>query len=352
MSSVSYASATAAPAHAAAPSSGWLVGRGFDLHFILGITALAVLSGAIVLREPSLLLPVVILDTWLLGYHHRVSALTRICFDRESLRQHRFLVFWLPPILFAATIALATGVGLWSIITIYVYWQWFHYTRQSYGIAQIYRRRSDGLVDDPEWLNQLAIYLLPLWGILHRSHQAPETFLGAEFRVIPVPAFAVDVAAVATGAVLALWAWRKLAQWRQGRLPVAHTLFMLTHFLVFYVSYLAIESLEAGWIVVNVWHSAQYVVFVWMYNEKRFKSGVDPKAWLLSTLSQRRNIWLYLVVCLAISTAVHASIEVLYQGVAMFLIIQQTINYHHYIVDAVVWKVRKKTLRATLGLAS
>jgi hypothetical protein len=36
----------------------------------------------------------------------------------------------------------------------------------------------------------------------------------------------------------------------------------------------------------------------------------------------------------------------------MFLIIQQTINYHHYIVDAVVWKVRKKPLRATLGLAS
>jgi hypothetical protein len=28
---------------------------------------------------------------------------------------------------------------------------------------------------------------LPLWGIVHRSVQRPETFLGVELRVIPIP---------------------------------------------------------------------------------------------------------------------------------------------------------------------
>jgi hypothetical protein len=33
------------------------------------------------------------------------------------------------------------------------------------------------------------------------------------------------------------------------------------------------------------------------------------------------------------------------------MVIYQTINYHHYIVDAVIWKVRRKPMRETLGLA-
>jgi hypothetical protein len=35
---------------------------------------------------------------------------------------------------------------------------------------------------------------------------------------------------------------------------------------------------------------------------------------------------------------------------AATVIIYQTINFHHYIVDAVIWKLRKPSLRANLGL--
>ncbi|NJR71545.1 MAG: alpha/beta fold hydrolase, partial [Synechococcales cyanobacterium CRU_2_2] len=45
---------------------------------------------------------------------------------------------------------MAAGLGLWSIVTLYLYWQWFHYTRQSWGISQVYRRKAsvtDELVD-------------------------------------------------------------------------------------------------------------------------------------------------------------------------------------------------------------
>jgi hypothetical protein len=32
------------------------------------------------------------------------------------------------------------------------------------------------------------------------------------------------------------------------------------------------------------------------------------------------------------------------------IIIYQTINFHHYIVDSIIWKARKKPMREALGL--
>ena len=34
------------------------------------------------------------------------------------------------------------------------------------------------------------------------------------------------------------------------------------------------------------------------------------------------------------------------------IIVYQAINFHHYIVDSVIWKVRKKPMQETLGLTS
>ena len=176
---------------------GWLRGGVFDLGFIVGIATLALASGALAVYEPRWFMPILVADLWLLGYHHVVTAFTRLCFDRESLRAHRFLITGLPLIVLAGVAALAAGVGLWVLASVYLYWQWFHYTRQSYGVAQIYRRKA-GLAENP-WLTKAAIYLLPLWGILHRSHQDPGEFIGMELRIVAVPEIAVTIAAIAAG---------------------------------------------------------------------------------------------------------------------------------------------------------
>ena len=127
--------------------------------------------------QPKLFPLVVVADMWLLGFHHVISTYTRLAFDSESFRTYRFLVLWLPLIVLLGTISLMGLFGRWILPTIYLYWQWFHYTRQSYGIAQIYRRKAGALGEEPPLLTKAAIYLLPLWGILHRSWQKPATFL-------------------------------------------------------------------------------------------------------------------------------------------------------------------------------
>src|SRR5437763_14774747 len=189
---------------------GWLRSPSFDFVFVGGAVLAALLATVTVVVEPRLFPLILFTDMWLLGFHHVVSTFTRLTFDSESFRAHRFLVLGLPWIVLAGVVVLVYAVGGWALPTLYLYWQWFHYTRQSYGIAQIYRRKAGALVEDSPLLQKSVIYLLPLWGILHRSWQHPAFFLRQPIRVLPVPRLAVQVAAVAAVTSILVWMWKQL----------------------------------------------------------------------------------------------------------------------------------------------
>ena len=339
---------------AAAPalgvSAGWIRDRSFDLRFIVGVAALALVSGGLVVAEPRVFPLVLALDLWLVGYPHVAATFTRLCFERASFRENRRLVLVLPPLVLAATVALSLGLGAWSLASLYLYWQWFHYTRQSFGVAKIYARRSELPLPGDARLERLAFAAVPVWGILHRSQQAPATFIGAELRTFPVPSLLVDAAGAVAIASLALWlATRAVAAWR-GRLPLAHTLYVASHHAVFLTGYLAIDDPTHGWLVVNLWHNLQYVLFVWLFHAKRFQAGVDASAPLLSRLAQPGEGMLFFAACLALATAVYGLIQLAVGGLAIALVVYQAINFHHYVVDGLIWKVRSPRLRSALGL--
>lgn len=335
---------------------GWLRNASFDLTLIVGVAAIALLSGAIVLARPQLFPVILFIDLWLLGYQHVVSTFTRLTFDTESFRQHRFLVLGLPVIVLAAVLAGAWVAGAWILSTTYLYWQWFHYTRQSYGIERAYRRKVSGQVAGNADLTRWALYLVPLWGILYRSYQSPETFLGIELKVLPVAGPVVFVAGLAALAALVAWGGQVVVALVRGERLQAHTLYVACHMVIFVVGYRLIENINFGWLVVNVWHNAQYILFVWMFNNRRFRQGLDPKARWLSFLSQRRNWPLYFLVCLVLSTVVYFGLERFlsviqsYSTLPLILIAYQAINFHHYLVDGMIWKLRKKPLQQTLGI--
>ena len=69
-----------------------------------------------------------------------------------------------------------------------------------------------------------------------------------------------------------------------------HTLYPLSHFAVFATGYLWIGDITYGWLAINVWHNAQYILFVWLFNTRRFKDGVDPEARFLSYISQPNRL--------------------------------------------------------------
>src|SRR5687768_17060120 len=332
------------------PRAGWLRGPAFDLTYVVGISMLATVAGGLVVANPRLLPAVFLLNAWLLGYHHVISTFTRLTFDRDSFNEHRFLITYLPLIMLTVVFAACALFGVWILTTIYLYWQWWHYTRQSYGISRIYQRKA-GLNND--LLSKLIIYALPVWGILNRSWETPDKFLFMDVRVVPVPSWLVAAAGAATVAVIGWWVLRVTRDWFLGTVSIAHTLYVCSHLLIFGLGYIAIENINHGWLVLTIWHNCQYILTVWMFNNNRFKDTVHPKHKFLSRISQRKKIFTYTAVCLGISTVVYSALQsslgwiaaVTATSVPLFIIVFQAINFHHYIVDAIIWKVRSEERR-------
>ena len=337
--------------------AGWLRGITFDLSYVVGLAAVAILSGWFVVANPKLFPAIFVINAWLLGYHHVISTFTRLTFDTESLREHRFLVTWMPLIVLTCVAAACLLFGAWILTTTYLYWQWWHYTRQSYGVSRIYQRKA-GVPDD--LIYKLVIYALPAWGILHRSYQAPEKFLFLEVKVIPVPLWLVTLAGAATLVVVAWWVAHTVKAWLEGNFSISHTLYLCSHLMVFGAGYLWIDNINHGWLVLNIWHNSQYILTVWMFNNNRFKNGIDRKHHLLSYISQSSHLPMYFAVCLLLSTGIYAGLRysldwlalLTATSVPLMAIVFQTVNFHHYLVDAFIWKVRRKPVRQNFGIAN
>jgi hypothetical protein len=353
---------SAVNAEATSPSSlrwnwGLLRGRKFDSFFIAGVALLALTAGAASLRHPDFFPYLVYLDLWILGYHHVIATFTRLGFDWESFREHRFLVLWLPVMVAVGTVSLVLAFGAWVVPSVYLYWQWLHYMRQSYGISRIYQRKTTlyAAQDDP--LTRWMLYLVSTAGIAFRSWQRPSTFLGMELRCLPMPRPLLLAIAAAAAVSVILWVAREIrSASSRGTVEAAYLAYLTSHLVIFTVGYFLIRDISIGWLVVNIWHNAQYLLIVWMYNNNRFKSGVDPRHKFLSRISQNGRGVLYFGACLAITSVVYTLLE---RGAGLLttatlpvvLVIYQTINFHHYVVDSVIWKIRKKPLRERLGLA-
>ena len=328
-------------------SRGWLRSASFDFHFIVTIALLAIATGALTLARPDLFALFLFLDVWLLGYHHVVSTFTRLVFDRESFEQNRFLVIQLPIIVILGTAAALWLCGNWILPTTYLYWQWFHYTRQSYGIERMYRRQANEKAFIDDYVSTRTLYLLPIFGILYRSWQQPDSFVGMSVYTFPVPTYLVATAGIVATVVTAYWICQQIRAYLQGRLATAHSLYVFSHLAIFFTGYFLIRDITAGWLVLNIWHNAQYILFVWWFNNRRFKDGVDPKSQFLSTISQQQNIVIYMAICVSISTVVYVALReatgTVYQNsaISFTLIAMMVLNFHHYIVDGIIWKRRR-----------
>lgn len=330
-------------------NTGWLKDRPFDLTLIVGITVLASAMGFAVALMPSLFLPLLAFHTWCFGFDHVIATFTKLAGAPEDRRRNRFLIWGLPFLMLGATLLIGQTAGLGVLNTTYFLFQWFHTTRQSWGVAQSYRRAAGGLAWDPPWLSEVTLWCIPIVGILHRCQQQPTEFLYMDLYLPKVPQAAVLVATIVAAVLVGYFGWTRLVALRRGQLSLPHTLYMGTHFFVFAVGYLVIDNLMAGWLLVNVWHNVQYLAYVWMHNRRRFDGNVRADARILSWICQpgwQRGVG-YFVGCLAISTPLFAAIYFLtgqadqWMGgklISLTVVVALTVNFHHYIVDGIIWK--------------
>ena len=351
-----YSTTTTAEETTAAPAIGWLRNATFDTHFIVTITILAVVAGVAGGQRADLFQLFLMLDVWFLGYHHVVSTFTRLCFDKQSFQENKFLVVYLPILVVVGTAASVLFIGSWTIATVYLYWQWFHYTRQSYGIERVYRRKAGEHVAINDYLTTRVLYIVPIFGILYRSWQRPTEFIGMDLFAFYVPTWLMVASGIVAAVATVYWAALQVKAYSEGKLAKAHCGYVISHLVVFLFGYVLIEDITGGWLVINIWHNAQYILFVWWFNNKRFEKGVDQKSRFLSTISQRENLLIYMGICLAISTVVYATLGAATSAlksstISVTVFALMVLNFHHYIVDGVIWKRKRMKPKASAAVA-
>jgi len=320
-------------------ASPWLRSPSFDLALILGVLALALAMGGIAMTSPALFAGVLVADFWLLAYPHVASTFTRVAFDRQSIRRYWFLLFGLPPLVLAGTAGLTWQGGVIALNTLYFTWQSWHYSRQSYGIARAYNRRA-GSPHGRDRLSDLIIYGFPLWGLACRSSQGNHEFYGMPLHFPQVPELVPIVLGVIAWGGLGLWLVRGR---RSAARSLGHLLFVLSHVLITTVSYVVIEDITYGWLFINIWHNAQYLLFVWAANTRRFRGGIDPQRRFLSQICQPRWALLYALVCFGVGGLLYASLGAAlgrsaWDVLPLVLVVHMAVNFHHYLIDAVIWR--------------
>jgi hypothetical protein len=332
------------------PDSGNLYRPGFDTSMVVGLPVVALITALTVMAKPEWFGVVLAIDLWLLGYHHVLATFTRTALDRESFRRYWALNLLVPVLVFSALFALAVSsnsAALW-ITTLYLHWQLFHYIRQSEGIAKAYAGRGGrrpSIISDPVF--RVALYAVPITSFLTMAARGQNNFLG----------FPVWLPQLSTSALIACWVAtlllctgaiaRGIRSYRAGELTPQHLTFVLSHYLVFTIAYAGIRDIALSWLMANIWHNGQYLAFVWAQNRQRFNDRIDDRHRLLSTLSQRKNAWLYVGFCLTLTFATYSVASWIQQPLkqltglgemALLVVIYQSINFHHYIIDAFIWR--------------
>lgn len=313
----------------------------FDVVFIVGTLALALGLGAVASLSTAALVAVVWVDIWLFANPHVVATFTRIGARGGDVRRHWFLIFILPSVVLAGMLVTALAWEVAGLFTLYFIAQAWHVTRQSFGIARAYRKT--GLAGwNSDRLAEALIYLFPAWGLLARCAQAPEGFLGYPIHLPAVSPAVVDGLGFAAIACGAMWLLRLARTARAGCTDWRYDGFVASHICVSVVAYLWIGDITVGWVVINVWHNMQYLLFVWVQNVRR-----DQRAQAAFSELGKRGAR-YASLCLLLGAAIYHGLDwvgaqLLWLGLPTVLIAHFTLNFHHYLVDGIIWRHRGRS---------
>ena len=212
--------------------------REFDTT-LLAAPIVAGLVAALIVTADARLYPILLVaDLWLLGYHHVVATYTRLAFDTQSLRRNRFLAVDLLGIVTVVTLGVALTAGAWVIATAFMYLQWFHYMRQGYGIARMYYRATpEGQVPGSRDLfADLAIYLVPIYGIAARSASMGDRFLGLPVKALVLPDPILILLGCAAAAAVIAWMAKSMRAVLADTLDLQYTGFVASHIVIFLVA--------------------------------------------------------------------------------------------------------------------
>ena len=334
----------------------YLRGPVFDYLFIFLIPLVGILPAYYAQAHPIDFNFILTVNLWFFGYHHVIATYTRIAGSVTDAGEYRFLVFYLPLIVLGTVVGLGLFGVAWLIAPVYLYWQWWHYLRQSEGISKAIKFKIGSRELGPEWFNRGIFYMVPLAAFLITLARQPVTFLYMRIHSLPIPMTWVVILAYITLGWWVVWLCVQLFALKTKKLRLNHFCYLISHHVIYLVAYVLIKDITTGWLAINIWHNLQYIVFVWYFNTNTYKGGFDKKRPIISWLSQPHRALIYFAVCLIVTAIFYKFVNL---GISVFatqtilpvaIMAYMAINFHHYIVDTVIWKIRNPKVRKSIGI--
>ena len=100
-----------------------------------------------------------------------------------------------------------------------------------------------------------------------------------------------------------------------------------------------------GWLVTNIWHTTQYLMIVWLFNQNASAKLQAQSGWFIRASRGNRAL-LYFGVCFLLAFPAYYVLSNVIQageiGLLSAIVLNQSINFHHFITDAVIWRARRK----------
>jgi hypothetical protein len=326
----------------------WIESPSFDLvFFVLGpVLTLVIVWGSLLNMRFAAYLG------FILAFSHYLSTLSFFAWDENRPRHRaRWLAFYGGPAFIAAVFCLLLVYRVPLVIQfVLFFWNVFHVSRQSCGLASLYRHRNG--VADPRQRNvtNAALLSMNFWFCLWNIESHPE--------VIPVLAFVGKdfayrlwaAAGVLALAMLGRLVWSFVGRARAGHAPTGPELLIVTTGIALFHPFLWLSDSGGATFSMLLPHYVQYLGIVWLLHRRKFKdAGGSPPQRVLQRLSASTPLWISTLlsatlVLLVVKIAAHrvghaAAFESFYLLVAMM----------HFYLDGLFWAFSDPVVRRSMA---
>jgi hypothetical protein len=326
----------------AQPSKYWIQSPASDLVFFS--------FGWIVVFLPLLIfeehLGLIILIVLLVNYIHRHYTFALVYGQKEEFEKRKRIYILLPLIAALVTIVCIYVDAFKILLTLSVLWTMYHSVYQKYGITRVYSRKAGY---GEAWIEKGVIFSWFVYLFFGLADKEKGTILKYQAgRVIMdyigpymnyLTALSYFFLAVAVSFTL-LFAYQEFKN--RHRISTAKVLYVISTLSLYFIFF---HSLIVGYIVFAFSHALEYIVFVNVFVNSKYRKKQDSDS-LFGKISKKQ--WLYsglfstgIVLLCLLGMELNENAFTIYIVGSSFL---------HFIYDGLIWKVRRPEVGQPLDI--
>lgn len=311
----------------------WIKNPTTDLIFF-GYGWILIFLSLLLFKHYEALIIIIVL---LFNYVHRHLTFALVYGEKEEFNKRKEVYILLPLVA-----ALVTFISLYFkffhiLLTISVLWTMYHSITQKYGITRIYSRKAGY---GEAWMEKGVLYswfFYLIFALLVKEedtvfkYQAGQVLLnlvGDNLNILTTISY--FLLAVAAGFTIS-YAINEIRNF--DKISLAKNLYVLSVLFLYSIFY---YSIIVGYIVFGFSHAIEYIAFVNIFVNSKYKKKQDSDS-ILAKASKK--LWLYSLLFSGV-VVVLSLIGMKFNENALLIYIVGS-SFLHFIYDGLIWKVRR-----------